>query len=111
MSSTSQNHARRVEAIGQVEELFVDHASGGSRQGREGLAAALRHVRRGDTSRVASMDRLARSLVDLEQLVAEITGRGVVLEFVAERMRFAAGDTDPFATFQRQLIGPVAQLR
>ena len=110
VSSTSQNLDRQLAAIGDVEELFTDHVSGGSRQDRAGLADALRHVRRGDTLRVSSMDRLARSLVDLEQLVDELTGRGVTIEFVKERLTFTPGSDDPFATFQRQLIGAVAEL-
>lgn len=111
VSSTSQNLARQLEALGEVDELFTDHQSGGSRAGRPGLASALRYVRRGDTLRVASMDRLARSLVNLEQLVSELTARGVVVEFVKERLTFTPDTaTDPFATFQRQLIGAVAEL-
>ena len=50
------------------------------------------------------------SLVDLQQLVDELTGRGVTIEFVTERLTFALGANDPFATFQRQLIGAVAEL-
>lgn len=56
------------------------------------------------------MDRLARSLVDLESLVDELVQRGVVVAFVKERMTFTADASDPFATFQRQLIGAVAEL-
>lgn len=110
VSSTSQNLDRQLAAIGQVEEMFTDHVSGQSRQDRAGLAGALRYVRRGDTLRVASMDRFARSLVDLEQLVDELTNNGVAVEFVKERLTFAPGASDPFATFQRQLIGAVAEL-
>ena len=70
VSSTSQNLARQLEALGAVDELFTDHQSGKSRADRAGLSDALRYVRRGDTLRVASMDRLARSLIDLEQIVS-----------------------------------------
>lgn len=110
VSSTSQNLDRQLAAIGEVEELFADQVSGENREGRTGLAAALRYLRRGDTLRVASMDRLARSLVDLEQLVDELTSAGVAVEFVKERLTFAPSSSDPFATFQRQLIGAVAEL-
>lgn len=110
VSSTSQNQARQLQAIGQVEELFTDEISGASRTDRPGLAAALKHLRRGDLLRVASMDRLARSLIDLEHLVDELTARGVTVEFVKEHLTFAPEAADPFATFQRQLIGAVAEL-
>lgn len=110
VSSPSQNLDRQLHAIGEVEELFTDHFSGARRGDRAGLADALRRLRRGDTLRVSSMDRFARSLVDLEQLVDELTGRGVIVEFLKERLTFAPGANDPFATFQRQLIGAVAEL-
>ncbi len=110
VSSTDQNPARQVEAIGAVEETFTDHVSGGSRQLRTALATMLRHARRGDTVRVASMDRLARSVVDLAQIVTELTDRGVRVEFVAERLSFDPGGEEPFATFQLHLLGAVAQL-
>ncbi len=110
VSSTDQNPARQVTAIGDVEETFTDRVSGGSRAERTALATMLRHVRRGDTVRVASMDRLARSVVDLAQLVTELTGRGVRVEFVTERLTFDPGGDDPFATFQLHLLGAVAQL-
>lgn len=76
VSSTSQNLERQLATIGDVEEIFTDHVSGKNRQDRAGLESALRYLRRGDTLRVASMDRFARSLVDLEQLVDELTSRG-----------------------------------
>lgn len=110
VSSTDQNPARQLTTIGDVEETFTDTVSGGSRAKRTALATMLRHVRRGDTVRVASMDRLARSVVDLAQLVGELTGRGVRVEFVTERLTFDPGGEDPFATFQLHLLGAVAQL-
>ncbi len=73
--------------------------SGKSRAERPALARLVRHVRRGDTVRVASMDRLARSVVDLAQLIHDLTSRGVTVEFVAERLPFDPGGNDPFATF------------
>ena len=110
VSSTDQNPARQVEAVGAVEETFTDHVSGGSRAERSMLAAMLRYVRRGGTVRVASMDRLARSVVDLAGIVTELTGRGVAVQFVAERLSFDLGGEDPFAVFQLHLLGAVAQL-
>ena len=110
VSSTDQNPARQIEAIGSVEETFTDHVSGSSRAERTALATMLRHARRGDTVRVASMDRLARSVVDLAGIVTELTGRGVAVEFIAERLSFDPGGEDPFATFQLHLLGAVAQL-
>lgn len=77
-----------------------------------GWACLVGHVRAGDTIRVASMDRLARSLVDLAQLVDDLVGRGVQVELVKENLTFgsASGGTDPFATFALHMLGAVAEL-
>lgn len=108
VSSADQNLDRHLAAVGDVDQVFTDHASGGS---RDGLEAMRRHVRVGDTVKVRSLDRLARSVVDLAQLVEELVTKGVRVEFVKERLTFepAAGD-DPFATFQLHMLGSVAQL-
>lgn len=49
-------------------------------------------------------------MVDLAQVVTELTDRGVRVEFVTERLAFDPGGEDAFATFQLHLLGAVAQL-
>jgi len=56
----------------------------GSRNDRRDLIDCLSYIRDGDLLRVASMDRLARSLVDLQQIVDEIVTKGVSVRFVKE---------------------------
>lgn len=110
VSSTEQNPARQLAAIEAVDEIFTDRVSGKSRSERPELARMLRHVRRGDTVRVSSMDRLARSVIDLAQIIHELNGKEVEVEFVTERLTFAPGAEDPFAMFQLHMLGAVAQL-
>ena len=55
-----------------------------------------------------SMGGLARSLVDLRQLVSELTGRGVAIEFVKENLRFI-GEDAPIAILLFSLLGAVAE--
>lgn len=95
--------------LGDVDRLFEDKTSGKDRT-RPGLEEMLKYVRDGDTVRVHSMDRLARSLADLVSLVTEMTGDGVTVEFVKERLTFAPGKSDPYAEFQMHVLGAVAQL-
>lgn len=54
--------------------------SGTSRNGRAELDTLLQFVRPGDTLVVTRIDRLARSLLDLQQIVKELTDRGVHLK-------------------------------
>lgn len=107
VSSASQNEARQVEALAACDRLFIDKASGKSAAERPELSAALDYVRKGDTLRVPSMDRLARNLEDLLSLVRGLTERGVRVEFIKEGQTFA-GEESPMATLLLSLLGAVA---
>jgi DNA invertase Pin-like site-specific DNA recombinase len=115
VSSLDQNPERQVIAIEaalgvEPDRWFTDRASGGSTE-RPALAAMLDHVREEDVIIVASMDRLARSVVDLDQLVTQLTARGVTVRFLKEGSTFhPAGQADALATFQLQVMGAFAQL-
>lgn len=110
VSSDEQNVARQLEAIGTVDRTFTDRISGKSRSARSGLSEMTAYVRDGDTVLVSSMDRLARSLRDLDDIVSELTGRGVTVRFLKEALTFSPTGNDHFARFQMQLIGAVAEL-
>jgi len=95
--------------LGATDRVFEDKASGKDKD-RPGLTECLAYVRDGDTLRVYSVDRLARSLSDLLHLVDELTRRGVRLEFVKEGMAFDAADPDPYMRCQMQVMGAFAEL-
>ena len=82
VSTLDQNESRQLEGV-QLDKRFVDKASGKDTK-RPQLQAALDYMRDGDVLVVHSMDRLARNLDDLRRIVMELTGRGVVVEFVKE---------------------------
>lgn len=109
VSSSSQNLDRQLEAIGDVDRLFEERRSGGSRD-RPVLDELLRYAREGDNVVVASMDRLARSVLDLNSIVQELTSRGVTVEFIKERLTFAQEGADAFAEFQLNIMAAFAQL-
>lgn len=56
-----------------------EKASGGSRAGRSELALLLEFMRPGDTLMVTRVDRLARSVKDLQDIVHELRARGIAL--------------------------------
>lgn len=109
VSSVDQNVERQRAAVGEVDKVFEDYASGGSRK-RPQLDELLRYIRNGDQVRVASMDRLARSVIDLNQLTDEILSKGAQLVLVSENLTYSPGNSDPYAQFQMHLLGAVAQL-
>jgi len=61
------------------EVIRAETASGTRRDGRTELQTLLDFLHRGDTLVVTRIDRLARSLKDLQDLVHELKGRGVTL--------------------------------
>ena len=122
VSSAGQNLTRQLEAVGECDQTFTERQSGKSATNRPQLQALIRHVRHGDHVVVASMDRLARSVIDLNDIVQQITGdpaehteqqprKGASIEFLKERLTFAPGDTDPMASFQLNMMGAFAQFQ
>jgi DNA invertase Pin-like site-specific DNA recombinase len=106
VSSVDQNDARQLEGV-TLDKTFTDKASGKDTD-RPQLKAMREFIREGDHLFVHSMDRLSRSLKDLQAVVEELTGRGVSVSFVKEGMTFTGSD-DPMATLMLQLLGAVGQ--
>lgn len=112
VSTLDQNADRQLDGIG-VDKKFVDRASGRDAN-RPQLKAVLDYLRDGDVLVVHSMDRLARNLDDLRRIVTELTARGVIVEFVKERLIFTDEDNalsklllnvmGAFAEFERSLV-------
>ena len=109
VSAADQNEARQLEAVGECDRVYVEKQSARSRADRVKLAECIRYLRDGDELVVASMDRLARSLVDLKQIVGEVTAKGASVEFVHERATYAADVQDPRADLMLSLLGAFAE--
>jgi DNA invertase Pin-like site-specific DNA recombinase len=62
-----------------ADRVYVDHGLTGANRERPGLREPLAACRAGDTLVVSKLDRLARSLPDARDIVAELTDRGVRL--------------------------------
>ncbi|KRA94520.1 resolvase [Pseudomonas sp. Root68] len=106
VSSVDQNTARQLDGI-VLDEVFTDKVSGATTD-RPELQAMLRHVRKGDTLYVHSIDRLARSLEDLLSLVKELIARGVTVHFHKEQLLFT-GEANAMQELMLSLLGSVAQ--
>jgi DNA invertase Pin-like site-specific DNA recombinase len=106
VSTIDQNTARQLDGV-VLDRLFEDKASGASTN-RPQLQSMLDFVREGDTIHVHSIDRLARSLRDLQDLIETLTGRGIAICFHKEGLTFD-GMPSSFQTLQLQVIGAVAE--
>ena len=106
VSSLEQNTDRQLEGL-QLARTFTDKASGKDTQ-RPELEQLLKFVREGDTVVVHSMDRLARNLDDLRRLVADLTKRGVKIQFVKESLTFT-GEDSPMSNLLLSVMGAFAE--
>lgn len=81
VSSAGQSlELQRMEiSVAGAERLFEDKKSGRSAANRPALKEALGFVREGDTLLVTRLDRLARSITDLREIVDDLTAKGVTL--------------------------------
>lgn len=59
------------------EKLFSEKRSGTTTVGRDALTDALEFVREGDVLVVTRLDRLARSITDLRQIIDRLAAKGV----------------------------------
>lgn len=106
VSATDQKLDRQVEALGDVDKLFPEKVSGATRE-RPQLTAMIDWVREGDTVRVRSPDRLARSTRDLLAIIEELKDKGVQVEFVDNP---ALNTGSPQGTFMLTILAAVAEL-
>jgi DNA invertase Pin-like site-specific DNA recombinase len=106
VSSVLQNTDRQLDGL-DLDRVFEDKLSGKDTK-RPKLQEALQYIRQGDTLVVHSMDRLARNLDDLRQIVKELTGRGVAVQFIKENLTFT-GDDSPMANLLLSVMGAFAE--
>jgi DNA invertase Pin-like site-specific DNA recombinase len=118
VSTTGQDLETQKEILENegCEKLFVEKVTGTSTQQRTQLKEAMEFVRNGDTLVVTKIDRLARSIMDLNKIVQELAQKGVKVKFIKEAMEFGVSSDQnslqqllfnilgSFAQFERDLI-------
>lgn len=109
VSTDDQNLARQVDQLKAAGAfaVYTEKVSGSTRN-RPQLEEVLRYLRRGDQLVVTSMDRLARSLVDLHAIVDDLVSRGVSVKFLREGQVYS-GQADPIAKLMLGVMGSVAE--
>lgn len=78
VSSTGQSLEVQLETLKEAgsTKVFAEKKSGRKASDREQLNLALDFIREGDTLVVTRLDRLARSVIDLHQIIARVTEKG-----------------------------------
>lgn len=108
VSTQDQDTALQLDALHRAgcSVIFEEKASGASRRGRRELARCLVSLQRGDVLVVYKIDRIARSLFDLLEILRQLEASGAVIRSITEPL-----DTgSPMGVFMLQMLGAVAQL-
>lgn len=108
VSSSTQNTDRQLDGI-KLDKIFTEKQSAKSSNDRPKLQECLSWIREGDILHVHSIDRLARNLVDLQNLVTTITAKGVTLKFHKEGLTFTGDSNNPMNQLLLQMLGAVAE--
>ena len=101
VSSFSQNTDRQLRDI-DLDKAFEEKASAKD-SNRPQLIACMEWLRDEDVLHVHSIDRLARNLQDLQNIVQALTDKGVTVVFHKENLTFSGGGSDPMKTLMLQI--------
>lgn len=109
VSSAGQNLDRQLEVVGAVDKTYREYQSAATASDRPQLREALDYVREGDTLVVASIDRLARSLRDMLEIMEELERKGVTVEFVSQGLTIRPDGGDLTTRLILHIVTAVAQ--
>ncbi len=112
VSSIDQNEERQLDGV-HLDKIYIDKMTGSVRE-RPQLDALIDYARDGDVIHIHSIDRLARDLRHLQEIVELLVSNGVTVKFHAESLTFNGEDNamnklllhvmGAFAEFERALI-------
>jgi DNA invertase Pin-like site-specific DNA recombinase len=108
VSSLDQNLDRQLDGVDDIEKVFEEKISG-ARNDRPALREMIDFVRAGDTVVIHSLDRLGRDIRDLLNIVEQLNAKGVIVEFMSERLRFGRDNEDPLARLQLHMLSAFAE--
>ena len=106
VSTVDQSLARQD--ITDADKVFEEKLSGKDRN-RPALQQMLEYIREGDLVKVWDISRLARDLMDLQQIIQDINDKGATITFITENLTFGPDQDNPMATMQLQMMGAFAQ--
>lgn len=91
------------------ERVFKEKITGTSKGGRKELEALMAILVDGDAVKITKIDRLARSIRDLRDIIEKMNEKGVSVEFLDNNMVFNAQINDPMQKLMLNMIGSFAE--
>lgn len=109
--STLDQNLERQDLPADIPEdnVFEEKKSAKSRKDRTELATLIRCVGDDDEVFIWSIDRLARSLRDLTDIVDEIVGKGARVIFIKENLKFSQSEDDLTGRLMLQVLGAISE--
>lgn len=110
VSTTDQCTTRQTEGMKHIyiNRVFEEKVSAKDKE-RPELRNCINYVREGDTLYIYSIDRLARSLSDLQSLIDEIVSKGATVTFIKESQSYSRDNSNPFNKVLLQVLGAFAE--
>lgn len=103
-----EEQERRLKELGAT-HIYKEKVSGTSTGQRTELQALLKAIGQDDKILITKIDRLARSVVDLNNLVDEIVSKGASVRFVDNNLEFNSQSHDPMNKMVKSMLGVFAE--
>jgi len=103
-----QSQVAKLKASG-AEKIYSEKYTGTKKDGRKQLSELLETVQTEDEILVTKIDRLARSIVDLKELVQAFLDKDVTVTFIDNNMTFRPNEHDSMQTLMLNMLGSFAE--
>ncbi|HAK0931162.1 TPA: recombinase family protein, partial [Listeria monocytogenes] len=90
--------------------LYIEKKTATTTRNREALKDLIKNSRKGDIVYITKIDRLARSIIDLNNVMNEFLKKGVTVVFIDNNMTFSANaKSDPMQKLLFNVLGAFAE--
>lgn len=111
VSTSNQDYQTQIQKLENAgaEKIFSEKYTGTKKEGRRELKNLQDTVKKGDQVLVTKIDRLARSIVDLNSIVSSLNEKGVTVTFLDNSLTFEPNKKDSMQTLMMNMLGSFAQ--
>ena len=111
VSTSNQDYKTQIQKLERAgaEKIFSEKYTGTKKEGRKELEELLSIVKTGDKVLVTKIDRLARSIVDLNSIISSLNNSGVTITFLDNALTFEPNKSDSMQTLMMNMLGSFAQ--
>lgn len=111
VSTNKQELKTQLEKLenAECEIIYQEKMTGTKRNTRVELDRMMNVLQAGDTVKVTKIDRLARSIPDLRDLIKEMHKLSVTVVFMDNQLTFEPNKSDPMANLMLNMLGSFAE--